>query len=71
MCEAKVPCLYCLTGCTDMFIPGNSSPSSENSATASLGMSFAIVNDFVLLYPSCTIAYLIAIIFLISEISVF
>ena len=54
-----------------MFIPGNLSLFSENSATASLGISFAIVNDFVLLYPSFAIAYLIAIIFLTCLLSVF
>ena len=71
MCDANVPSLYCLTGWTVIFIPGKSSPFSENSAIASLGMSFAIVSAFVLLYPSFTIAYLIAIIFLTSVISSF
>ena len=47
-----------------MFSPENLLEFSLNSATASLGMFFAIVIAFVLLYPFCDISYLIAIIFL-------
>ena len=64
--EAKLPELYSLIGSTTILIPTNLSELSLNSATASLGMFFAIVTDFVLLYPFCDNSYLIAIIFLIS-----
>ena len=71
ICEARVPDVYSLTGSTTIFIPGNLSPLSVNSATASLGISSAIVNALVLLYPVIVISYLIAKIFLTSLISVF
>ena len=67
MCDAKFPEVYTLSGSTTILIPGNLSLFSLNSATASLGILSAIFKALVLLYPSVTIAYLIAIIFLTSS----
>ena len=56
MWEASEPDVYTLVGSVIIFIPGNLSELSENSATASLGISSAIFIDLVLLYPFWTIS---------------
>ena len=68
ICAAKLPFEYVLTASVDIFTPGNSLFLSLICATNSWLTSFAIVIDFVTLYPVVVIIYLIDIIFLASSI---
>ena len=67
MCEAKLPDVYVLIESSSRVIPAKFALFSLSSATVSCLISVAISIDFVLLYPSVVILYLMAIIFLISS----